>query len=146
MRNSRSRSRSSRTGRNREIVVPAAPGGVSPEHALGPLSDLERLNAPTYRILLIERDAAEANATRAALAETEGRAFSVEWVRDLSAGVDRLNTGQIDAVLLDLFLSDCQGLATFEQLRQGAPQVPTFIICDLGDESIAMEAVERGAQ
>jgi diguanylate cyclase (GGDEF)-like protein/PAS domain S-box-containing protein len=99
-----------------------------------------------YRILLIEPDAAEADATQAALAETKGRAFSVEWVRDLSAGVARLNTGQIDAVLLDLFLSDCQGLATFEQLRQGAPQAPILIICDLGDESLAMEAVERGAQ
>ncbi len=39
-----------------------------------------------YRILLIERDAAETDATRTALAETKGRAFSVEWVRDLSAG------------------------------------------------------------
>ncbi len=31
-----------------------------------------------YRILLIERDAAEADATRTALAESKGRAFSVE--------------------------------------------------------------------
>src|ERR1700704_6097221 len=99
-----------------------------------------------YRILLIESDEAEADATRAALAKTKGRAFSVEWVRDLSAGVDRLNTGHIDAVLLDLSLSDCQGLATFEQLRQGAPHVPILILCDVGDESRAMTAVERGAQ
>jgi DNA-binding response OmpR family regulator len=99
-----------------------------------------------YRILLIERDATEADATRAALAKTQGRAFSVEWVRDLSAGVDRLNRGQIDAVLLDPFLSDCQGLATFERLRQGAPHVPVLILCDVGDESLAIEAVERGAQ
>ena len=31
-----------------------------------------------YRILLIQQDAAEAGATRAALAETKGRTFSVE--------------------------------------------------------------------
>ena len=100
----------------------------------------------TYRILLIERDAAEAHATRAALAETTGWAFTVEWVQDLCAGIARLNAEPIDAVLLDLFLPDCQGLATFEQLRQGVPHVPVFIICDPCDESLAMEAVERGAQ
>src|ERR1700681_2104465 len=99
-----------------------------------------------YRILLIQQDPFGAGATRAALAETKGRTFSIEWARDLSAGVDRLNTGPIDAVLLDLFLSDCQGLAAFEQLRQVAPHVPILIVCDLGDESLAMEAVERGAQ
>jgi diguanylate cyclase (GGDEF)-like protein/PAS domain S-box-containing protein len=99
-----------------------------------------------YRILLIERDAADAHATRAALAETTGRALTVEWVRDLCTGIDRLNAEQIDAVLLDLFLPDCHGLATFEQLRQGVPHVPVFIICDLSDESLAMEAVKRGAQ
>src|ERR1700730_13356567 len=83
-----------------------------------------------YRILLIQKDPAGAGATRAALAETKGRTFSVDWARDLAAGVDRLNRGPIDAVLLDLFLSDCQGLATFDQLRQGAPHVPILIVCD----------------
>jgi diguanylate cyclase (GGDEF)-like protein/PAS domain S-box-containing protein len=99
-----------------------------------------------YRILLIEPDPAEAGAIRTALAETKGLVFSVAWVRDLSAGVDRLNTGTIDAVLLDLFLPDCQGLATFERLLKDAPQVPVLILCGLGDESLAMEAAERGAQ
>jgi diguanylate cyclase (GGDEF)-like protein/PAS domain S-box-containing protein len=99
-----------------------------------------------YRILLIARDPAEAAGTRAALAETTGRVFSVDTVRDLAAGVDHLNTGQIDAVLLDLFLRDSQGLATVEQLRKGAPHVPIFILCHMGDDSFAMEAVERGAQ
>ncbi len=48
-------------------------------------------------------------------------------------------------MLLDLFLPDWQGLGMLEQLQQGAPHVPIFIICDLGDESFAMELVERGA-
>src|SRR6202040_735230 len=37
MPNSRDRSRSSRTGYSRDTMIPAAPGGVSPEDALGPL-------------------------------------------------------------------------------------------------------------
>jgi len=99
-----------------------------------------------HRILLIGRDAADAETIRAALAETQGRTFSVEWVRHLSAGVARLKTGQIDAVLLDLFLPDGQGLETFEHLWQVAPEVPILIVCNPRDESLAMQAVERGAQ
>lgn len=96
-----------------------------------------------HRILLIGRDAADAETIRAALAETQGRTFSVEWVRHLSAGVARLKTGQIDAVLLDLFLPDGQGLETFEHLWQAAPEVPILIVCNPRDESLAMQAVER---
>jgi diguanylate cyclase (GGDEF)-like protein/PAS domain S-box-containing protein len=98
------------------------------------------------RILLIEGDPADAETMRSALAQANDRAFSVEWVPRLSEGVEQLNTGQVDAVLLDLFLPDCQGLETFAQLRRAAPDVPVLIVCDPGDESLAMQAVERGAQ
>jgi diguanylate cyclase (GGDEF)-like protein/PAS domain S-box-containing protein len=98
------------------------------------------------RILLIEGDPADAETIRAALAQANDRAFSVEWVLHLSEGVEQLNTGQVDAVLLDLFLPDCQGLETFDQLWRAAPDVPVLIVCDPGDESLAMQAVERGAQ
>jgi diguanylate cyclase (GGDEF)-like protein/PAS domain S-box-containing protein len=98
-----------------------------------------------YHILLIERDSRDAETIRAALTEAKGRAFSVESVQQLSAGIERLDTEQIDAVLLDLFLPDCEGLHTFEQVWQAAPDVPILIVCDPGDESLAMQAVERGA-
>ena len=98
------------------------------------------------RILLIEGDPADAETIRSALAQAHDRAFSVEWVPHLAAGVEQLNTGQVDAVLLDLFLPDCQGLETFDQIWRAAPDVPILIVCDPGDESFAMQAVERGAQ
>jgi diguanylate cyclase (GGDEF)-like protein/PAS domain S-box-containing protein len=98
------------------------------------------------RILLIEGDPADAETIRSALAQANDRVFSVEWVPHLSAGVEQLNTRQVDAVLLDLFLPDCQGLETFDQLWRAAPDVPILIVCDPGDESFAMQAVERGAQ
>lgn len=98
------------------------------------------------RILLIEGVPADGETIRSALAQANDRVFSVEWVPHLSAGVEQLNTRQVDAVLLDLFLPDCQGLETFDQLWRVAPDVPILIVCDPGDESLAMQAVERGAQ
>jgi diguanylate cyclase (GGDEF)-like protein/PAS domain S-box-containing protein len=98
------------------------------------------------RILLIEGDPATAETIRSALAEAHDPAFAVEWVRHLSESVEELNIGQADAVLLDLFLPDCRGLETFDRLWRAAPNVPILIICDPGDESLAIQAVERGAQ
>jgi diguanylate cyclase (GGDEF)-like protein/PAS domain S-box-containing protein len=98
------------------------------------------------RILLIAQSSADAEMIRAALADTPDRAFSVTWVQCLSGGVERLSAGQIDAVLLDLFLPDCQGLQTFDQISRAAPELPVLIVCDPSDESLALQAVEHGAQ
>src|SRR5687767_5204762 len=98
-----------------------------------------------HTIMLIQPDAADAEMIRTA-PEENGRKFSVEWAQQLSAGVERLKKGQVDAVVLDLFLPDCRGLATFEQLRQTTTRVPILIVCDPCDESLAMQAVRRGAQ
>src|SRR4029450_6168237 len=98
------------------------------------------------RILLIEGDPADAETIRSALAQANDRAFSVEWVPPLSAGVEQLNAGQVDAVLLDLFLPDCQGLETFDQLWRAAPDVPILIVCEPGDESFSSEGVGRRAR
>src|SRR6202158_1193296 len=97
------------------------------------------------RILLIENDLAGADRIRAALAETSGGSFDVEWVRQLSEGLARLSRGGIDAVLLELSLSDSQGIQTFDKLFSAVPDVPILILGN-GNEALAKEAVAHGAQ
>lgn len=65
------------------------------------------------RVLLVEDDPCCARSVVDALG---GTAFTVEWVRRLSEGIDRLMRRDIGAVLLDLFLTDSQGMETFERL------------------------------
>jgi diguanylate cyclase (GGDEF)-like protein/PAS domain S-box-containing protein len=98
-----------------------------------------------YRILLIAQESADAEKVRRLLAQ-ESR-YSVESVGQLSAGIERLKAGQVDGVLLDWCLPDCQELlSAFERLWEVAPEVPMLILCGPDDESLAMQAVERGAQ
>jgi diguanylate cyclase (GGDEF)-like protein/PAS domain S-box-containing protein len=80
------------------------------------------------------------------LADASDGPFIVEWVRRLSDGLERLSKGGIEAVLLDLFLPDSQGINTFGMLSLAAPGVPILVLGSLGDEDIAKEAVNRGAQ
>jgi diguanylate cyclase (GGDEF)-like protein/PAS domain S-box-containing protein len=103
------------------------------------------MSATEQRILLIARQSAETEVVRAACGETHDPGFAVECVEQLAAGLERLQRGQIDGVVLALFLPDSQGLATFERVSEAAPRVPVLIVCDAGDEPLARAAMERGA-
>jgi diguanylate cyclase (GGDEF)-like protein/PAS domain S-box-containing protein len=96
-------------------------------------------------ILLIESDPAATDKIRAALAAAGGGSFEVEWVHQLSEGLERLSKGGIDAVLLELSLPDSHGIETFDKLFSAAPDVPILVLGN-GNEALAKEAVGRGAQ
>jgi diguanylate cyclase (GGDEF)-like protein/PAS domain S-box-containing protein len=101
---------------------------------------------PTRRILLIENDPAAAHEIRAALAAAVDRSFDMEWVRQLSEGLTRLDRRGIDAVLLNLSLPDSQGIETFDKLFIATPDVPILILGGDDNEALAKQAVVRGAQ
>jgi diguanylate cyclase (GGDEF)-like protein/PAS domain S-box-containing protein len=98
------------------------------------------------RILLIESDAAAADAICAALAAAGSGSFYVERVCQLSEGLERLSKRGIAAVLLALSLPDSQGIGTFDKVFSAAPDVPILILGGNVPEALAKEAVRRGAQ
>ncbi len=102
--------------------------------------------APRLRILLVENNPVVAHEIRAALDVTEGGAFAVEWVRQLSDGAALLSKKGIAAVLLALSLPDSRGIDSFSKLFAVAPDVPILILSDAGDEDLAKRAVGLGAQ
>jgi diguanylate cyclase (GGDEF)-like protein len=67
-------------------------------------------------------------------------------VSDLAAALERLSQGGIDAVLLDLMLADSEGPVTFERASAVAPDVPIVILTDVDDQSVAVSALQGGAQ
>jgi diguanylate cyclase (GGDEF)-like protein/PAS domain S-box-containing protein len=99
------------------------------------------------RVLLIEDNPGDARLIAEVLARAQGLAFDVEWVDNLTAGVARLNAGDIDVVLLDLGLPESTGLDTLRRLLAATPHVPTLVVMSgLTDEDIAVQAVQSGAQ
>jgi diguanylate cyclase (GGDEF)-like protein/PAS domain S-box-containing protein len=98
------------------------------------------------KLLLIEGDPADAKVIQAALADARYGPFDVESVRQLSDGYERLGKEGIGAVLVDLFLPDSQGIETFDRLMLAAPHVPILVLSGPGDEDIAIQALQRGAQ
>jgi diguanylate cyclase (GGDEF)-like protein/PAS domain S-box-containing protein len=101
-------------------------------------------------ILLIQDDPLDARVIQDILTQANG--FEVEWVRGCSAGIERLAVDEkrrsrgIAAVLVDLFLPDCQGIDTFDRLFDAVPEIPILVLSSSHDEETAKLAVQHGAQ
>ena len=98
------------------------------------------------KILLIDSNAVTAGKIRSALAAAGSDSFKVECVRQLSEGLERLSKRGIAAILLALSLPDCEGIEAFDKLFAVAPDIPILILGGNNQETIAKEALARGAQ
>src|ERR1035438_2958261 len=98
----------------------------------------------TQRVLLIQSDAAAAKTIVGALSHRSDQPFHVEWVRRCSEGLKRLDS--MEAILLDLYLPDSQGIETFDRLFRAAPNIPILLLIDPQHEKTAKLAVQCGAQ
>jgi CheY-like chemotaxis protein len=97
-------------------------------------------------VLLISNAAADVRLIRQALSDPIDDQWRVERVRRLGAGVKRLRTEGVAAVLLDLSLPDSQGIQTFDALFEAAPLIPILVLANLENEDLARQATQRGAQ
>lgn len=98
------------------------------------------------KVLLIEDSPEEADLIRAMLSKSRRETVAVDHVVRLQEGLQRLQEGSFDIVLLDFSLPDSSGLASFERTREVAPGVPIVILTNLDDDEMALRAVREGAQ
>ncbi len=98
------------------------------------------------KVLLIEDNPGDARLIREMLSEGRGNSFNLECTERLHTGLERLDEGSIDVVLLDLSLPDSQGFETIHRVQEQASEVPIVVLTGLDDESLGMKAVQEGAQ
>jgi signal transduction histidine kinase len=104
------------------------------------------MSVSPIRVLLIEDNPGDADLVREYLLDAERGRIDLEHADRLSAGLAKLAEERFDAVLLDLALPDSHGLETFRSLRSQAPEVAVVVSSGVGDETLALEAVQEGAQ
>ncbi|MBI2957448.1 MAG: response regulator [Chloroflexi bacterium] len=98
------------------------------------------------KVLMIEDNPADARLMKEVLGGEGPGAFDLEGREELSTGLQRIDEGGIDVVLLDLNLPDSRGLDSFARTILKAPQIPIVVLTSLDDEALATRAVRNGAQ
>jgi signal transduction histidine kinase len=103
------------------------------------------MGRPT-RILLVEDNPGDARLLQELLREARSLDGELHHVDRLSSAQARLAGGEYDVILLDLSLPDAQGMMTVRGALSAAPDVPIVVLTGLNDESVAVQAVQSGAQ
>jgi signal transduction histidine kinase len=97
-------------------------------------------------LLLVEDNPGDARLLREMLAETAVVELDVHQVSRLDDAIELLTSAHHDVVLLDLSLPDSEGLETLVRLQAQTPDVPVVVLTGLHDETLAIRAVQKGAE
>src|SRR6516162_6629011 len=101
----------------------------------------ERLN-----ILLIEHDPGFTQTIGEMLGQARELSADVSSAPGLQEGFSAINRKHFDVVVLDVAVPDGAGLANISLLKAEAPRLPIIAAGDADNETVAVEAVQAGAQ
>jgi signal transduction histidine kinase len=97
-------------------------------------------------LLLVEDNPADIRLVKEMLDEIGASEVQLRSVGSVSEAGAKLTAEPFDAVLLDLTLPDGRGLETLEKIRGSAADRPVIVLTGLGDDRVALRAVQDGAQ
>ena len=116
------------------------------EQRVNRIPEIQNRESEIIRVLLIEDNPGDARLVREMLIETGINKFNLEHVERISEGLNRLRQDNFQVILLDLSLLDSHGLEIVDRVCNVAPYVPVLVLTGLDDETLAIRAVQNGAQ
>ena len=96
--------------------------------------------------LLIEDIASDAHQIHQMLVDAQIDDLQLKWVSGISRGINHLKDGTYHIILLDLNLSESNGLDNFKKLYALFHDIPIIVLTSVDDEQLALKAVQEGAQ
>ncbi len=104
------------------------------------------MSAPSIKVLLIEDNPGDARLIKELFSECVPGSFDLKCAESLAQGFATLSSEEIDTILLDLSLPDSQGFETFTRVHDRTPEIPIIVLTGFDDETLAIKAVQQGAQ
>ena len=98
------------------------------------------------RVLLVEDNPGDARLLQEMLNEPGSLRPELTHLGCMNDALDHLTTKIANIVLLDLGLPDADGLTALRQVHAVAPSIPLVVMTGLDDESLAIQALQEGAQ
>jgi two-component system, cell cycle sensor histidine kinase and response regulator CckA len=114
----------------------------------GTVVDVQGLAGQAVRrlLLVVEDNPGDARLLREMFSEHDSHNTELTHVGCMSDAEKYLAESNVDVILLDLGLPDAQGLEGVKRARAAAPNIPLVVLTGLDDESLAVEALQQGAQ
>ncbi len=97
-------------------------------------------------ILLVEDNPADARLMVELLTNMGVGRFKLQHTERISAAIKLLHEQDFDVILLDLSLPDGSGLETVQRMCTAGPDLPIIVLTGLEDDTLALAAVQAGAQ
>jgi signal transduction histidine kinase len=97
------------------------------------------------RVLVVEDDEVDFQATRRFLRRGEFHSFSLEWRRDMAAGIAALRREPFDICLLDFRLGPHTGVEFLKGIAEAGLNVPVIVLTGQGDRETDIRVMEAGA-
>jgi len=104
------------------------------------------LKSSINTVLLVEDNPGDALLLRRMFREEGFRGMELIRVEQMSEAEVCLAATAIDIVLLDLGLPDARGLEALRRARAASPHMPLVVLSGLDDDSVALQAMQEGAQ
>jgi len=101
---------------------------------------------PECKVLLVEDNLGDARSLQEMLADADDNSFRVQTADCLVAALNALALRRFDVALVDLSLASSHGLETLLTMQRHAPGLPIVALTGADSDSMALAAVERGAQ
>lgn len=98
------------------------------------------------KILLIDNDANYARVVERMLNQPGADEFKIKSVPDLKAGLECLSKENIDLILFEFSFQDSEGLDALQKVMTQAPDAAVIILTEVDSQTLAFNAVQRGAQ
>lgn len=96
--------------------------------------------------LLIEDNLVDAELFEALISSAEFTQLKLHHTQRFHEALSAIQANTFDVILLDLCLPDGKGIELVKQLKERIPQIPIVVLTGIKDESIAVEALQEGAQ
>lgn len=115
-------------------------------HQVIPHQEVGVVMSERIRVLVVDDGPEDAHMITLALRGTVRPFYEVRHVRRLFDAISLTKSVVYDIVLLDLGLSDSQGLETLDRLRECLPATPIVVVSGFADEETAVRSLEHQAQ
>ncbi len=98
------------------------------------------------KILYIEDEIDHAILIGELIEEATNVNYKMTHVQQLDEALVELDNERYDIVMLDLSLPDKQGVESITTVNERAPDIPVVVMTSMDDESMAIKALQKGAE